>query len=189
MSFEKYMAEFTYKDYKLRKAIMTDAAALYEITHDKAVMEYHGESGAWLENIEAAEAELKWGLNLFADNAGRWIIVNKVDNVYIGDIGFFGFSPKHKKVELGYKLKKEYWGQGIISAFIGLLLDYGFTELGYNRIQAYVDPRNIGSQRVLLKNHFVKEGTLREYEFEDTAFVDLEIYSILKKDHVSQHEF
>lgn len=182
------MNEFTYKEFKLRKATMDDAVEIYDITHDKKVMEYHGTSGAWLENIEAAEAELKWGLDLFSKNAGRWIIVNKMDNVYIGDIGFFDFSSEHKKVELGYKLKKEYWGQGIISAFIGLLLDYGFTDLGYNRIEAYVDPRNIGSQRVLIKNHFQKEATLRECEFEYGAFVDLEVYSILKKEYLLQNK-
>lgn len=45
-----------------------------------------------------------------------------------------------------------------------------------------VDNRHIGSKKVLLKNKFVYEGTLREYEFEYENFVDLEMYSILMRD-------
>ena len=61
-------------------------------------------------------------------------------------------DEKHKKAEIGYKLCRNFWGEGIITNFIGLLLDWGFTELGYNRIEALVENENKGSKIVLLKN-------------------------------------
>jgi len=68
--------------------------------------------------------------------------------------------------------------------FYPLTLNWGFTELGYNRIEALVDTRNEGSKIVLLRNQFQHEGTLREYECEHGQFVDLEMYAILRKDYL-----
>lgn len=173
---------FEFNNYKLRKSKMEDADALLKITHDKEVMRYHGTSGSFLGSVAAAKAELNWFNNQFSNNAGRFVITETARDEYIGDIGFFNFIETHNRVELGYKLKRAYWGQGIITGFIGILLKWGFSELSYNRVEALVDPRNEGSKIVLTRNHFSYEGTLRDYEFEHGHFVDVEMYSILKKD-------
>lgn len=57
--------------------------------------------------------------------------------------------------EIGYLLRRADWGQGIMTAAVGLLCDWlhpGATLL------ATVDDDNIGSQRVLIKNGFTKEA-------------------------------
>jgi ribosomal-protein-alanine N-acetyltransferase len=53
--------------------------------------------------------------------------------------------------------------------------------LNYNRIEALVDVNNFASKRALLKNGFELEGVLRDYEFEYGHYVDLEMYSIIKR--------
>lgn len=53
--------------------------------------------------------------------------------------------------------------------------------MGYNRIEAYVDHRNAASAHILSKNGFQFKGTLRECEFEYGSYVDLDVYSILRK--------
>jgi RimJ/RimL family protein N-acetyltransferase len=67
------------------------------------------------------------------------------------------------RAELGYVLAKKYWGQGIATKAISLMLEIGFRDLGVQRIEAFVDPDNIGSVRVLEKSGFTKEGLLQKY--------------------------
>lgn len=57
--------------------------------------------------------------------------------------------------ELGYLLRRADWGKGIMTAAVGLLCDRLHPE---KYLQATVDDDNIGSQRVLIKNGFIKEA-------------------------------
>lgn len=175
---------FEFDKYRLRKPEIKDAQRLINITNDKEAMKYYGISGSFIKTIDDAIKEIYWGIKQFTKNAGKWIITEKNNDVYIGDIGFFDFNEIHKRVELGYKLCREYWGKGIITNFIKILVRWGFEELGYNRIQALVDVRNEGSKIVLIKNQFKLEGILKDYEFEYDEFVDLEMYSLLRKDYL-----
>lgn len=175
---------FEFDKYKLRKPKVSDVQDFINITNDKEVMKYYGSRGSFIKTINEAKKEIDWGIKQFSKNAGKWIITEKNKDQYIGDIGFFDFIENHKRVELGYKLYKEYWGKGIITNFVKILVNWGFAELGYNRIQALVDSRNEGSKIVLIRNQFKLEGTLREYEFEHGLFVDLEMYSLLKKNYL-----
>ncbi len=63
-------------------------------------------------------------------------------------------------------------------------LEFGFSDRNYNRIEALVDKRNIGCKKTLENNGFKLEGLLREYEFENGNYVDLEMYSILKREYI-----
>lgn len=172
---------FTFEDYYLRKPNEGDGQAVLEICRDWDVMEYYGEQGN-CKSLEQAENQLRWALGEFEKNGGRWIIADQTSDSYIGEVGFHGFEKTHRRAEIGYRLQKAYWGRGIMSAFISQLLHWGFLELNYNRVEALVDPRNPASARTLVKNGFRKEGLLREYEFEYGYFIDLEMYSILKRD-------
>ncbi|MBN1620035.1 GNAT family N-acetyltransferase [candidate division WOR-3 bacterium] len=181
---------FYYKIFSLRKPKSEDAGGFIDICADKEVMRYYGCEGAFINTFEDANKQIDWCNKQFENNAGKWIIVEQEKDTYIGDIGFFNFVEEHRRVELGYRLKKEYWGKGIISNFIAQLVKYGFTKKNYNRIEATVDERNFGSKRVLLKNGFKLEGILREFEFEFNEFVNLEVYSILKREFtdIKSHE-
>ena len=52
---------------------------------------------------------------------------------------------------LGYKLDKDYVGNGYMSMAVKMLTKYAFEELGLHRIEANVMPKNKASLRVLEK--------------------------------------
>lgn len=178
---EKHVT-FEYNEYSLRKPRIKDADGFIHISKDPEVMKYYGEGDGICRTIGEAEKQVRWCLEQFERNAGRWIIVEKGKDEYIGDVGFYDFHEKHKRAEIGFRLMKKYWGRGIMTAFIGRLAAWGFEELKYNRIQALVDERNRGSAVVLQRNNFQREGTLREYEFEHGHFVNLDMFSLLRKE-------
>ncbi|QDS34071.1 GNAT family N-acetyltransferase [Brevibacillus brevis] len=167
---------------RLRSASMQDANELFAVSTDEDVMKYYGIEP--YKNIKEAEDEIKWFLSLTEEGQGvRWVIADLTTNQYVGDIGLFHYHSRHNRVEIGFKLKKEYWNKGIMTACINKALDYGFLNQNYNRIEALVDTRNLGCKRTLQKCGFLFEGVLRDYEFEREGYVDLEMYSILRNDY------
>jgi [ribosomal protein S5]-alanine N-acetyltransferase len=119
------------------------------------------------------KTRVKWGI----------FTTNKI-NVLAGIIEAIDFHPKVNMVTIGYFLAESYWGKGIATKAVRLLLEFLFNEVNVNRIQAEVMPLNVNSKKVLLKNGFIYEGTLRQATlWSGQGVVDLEIYSILKQDY------
>ena len=84
------------------------------------------------------------------------------------------------KAELGYVVARKYWGKGLATNAIQGAMKTAFEDLNIERIEAYVDPTNIGSQRALEKNGFTQEGLLRNYVIQKGVVKDRFIYSFLK---------
>ena len=166
---------------KLRKPLRKDANALLEVTRDETVMKYYG----MLSFRSKAEAldEINWFNKIFVLNEGvRWVITEQGAGKYIGDIGFHNYKAAHARTEVGFKLAKAYWHQGIMAEALEQVLEYGFTIMQLNRIEAVVDPENTACLFLLKKAGFVEEGILREYEHEAKGYVDLVMLSLLKRD-------
>ena len=82
---------------------------------------------------------------------------------FSGAIGLHPQSDVYTGIaEMGYWVGEPYWGKGIASKAVGLMLKYGFETLGYRRIYAAVYDFNTKSMQVLLKNGFQKEGVFRK---------------------------
>lgn len=64
---------------------------------------------------------------------------------------------------LGYALRKNEQGKGLMHEALTAILGHAFTEMGLHRIEANFMPHNERSGRVLERLGFVKEGIAREY--------------------------
>jgi len=173
-----------YEGCRLRPAALQDAQALLEITNDAEVMRYYGLVGSFYTRLDEAVEEIHWFRGLEAEGGGRWVIAD-ADNHYIGDIGFFDYNAENKTVELGYKLAKNYWNRGLTGFFMRQVLAWGFARRDYNRVCAYVEPENTASKAVLSRNGFVHEGRLRDVERGRAGFIDLEVYSLLRREYLA----
>jgi len=170
--------------FKLRRPVINDAEGFIEICSEKETMKYYGTEGSQISTINEAIEQINWCNSLFDNNSGRWIITEIGKDEYIGDIGFHNFQQNHNKAEIGFRIKQSHQRKGIMTKCIKELVRYGFQTLKYNRIEAQVDSRNEGSKKVLLKNNFTCEGLLREYEHENDDYIDINIYSILRKEFI-----
>ena len=65
------------------------------------------------------------------------------------------------------------------------ILNFGFTTLEINRVEAEVMQGNIASEKVLHKLGFKKEGVLREWMYWNNNHYDITMFSLLKKEHAS----
>ena len=103
------------------------------------------------------------------------------DDVLVGTIGIHPLHDVYRNTgELGYWIGVDYWGQGIISKAIPLMLNYGFNTVGYHRIEAGVFDYNQGSIKALERNGFTLEGILREQAIKNGKFMDIHMYAKLK---------
>lgn len=76
-------------------------------------------------------------------------------NNFIGWTGL-GFVTElinsHKNYyDLGYRLIRKYWGQGIATEAAFASLEYAFDKLNTDEVSARADSENIGSNKVLEK--------------------------------------
>lgn len=113
----------------------------------------------------------------------NWAITLKGNPKLLGIIGHYRIEPKNYRAEIGYMLLPEFHGKGIITEAIREVVNYGFNEMQLHSIEAIIDPNNTASEKVLLKNGFVKEAHILENECFEGKFWDTVIYSLLKRNH------
>lgn len=113
-------------------------------------------------------------------------IIHNEDNCIIGTIGLSHIDHFHQRAELGTLIgNKEYWGKGIATEALELLLDYAFKNLNLNKVYSHILTDNIGSIKKNQKLGFLIEGTLRKHAFNRGMFRDVVTMGILKEDYLS----
>lgn len=100
----------------------------------------------------------------------------------IGYVGLNGISKASQSAELGYWIGEPYWGKGLMTEAAQLLVDYGFRELGLNRIKARCRADNRRSYRVMEKLGMQHEGLMRQEAYRDGQFHDQRHYAILRSE-------
>lgn len=87
-----------------------------------------------------------------------WATIHKAENKFIGRCGLIPqLVDGQEEVEVGYLLAKEYWGKGLATEAAIAIRNYGFSKLNFNRLISLIDPGNIASQKVALKNGMTYE--------------------------------
>ena len=87
-----------------------------------------------------------------------------------------------RTAELGYVLAPSARGRGVATAALELLTRWAFEEIGIERAQLYISPRNAASKRVAEKAGYVFEGTLRSMHFKGDLREDTEVWSRIPSD-------
>ena len=96
------------------------------------------------------------------------------------------------KAQVSYWISPAYWGKGIATEALQMLLHFGFVELGLVRIYAYVYEQNKASARVLEKAGFRYEGTLRKewhkYFDDEDHYYDSRHYAIVDDEYLGKEQ-
>ncbi|MGD9568139.1 MAG: GNAT family N-acetyltransferase [Sedimentibacter sp.] len=107
----------------------------------------------------------------------------KENNQIIGIAGFDDIVKQNKVATLFIGIgDKNIRGKGYGKEALNLLLEYGFNELGFHRIQLNVLEFNHVAIALYEKVGFIKEGIYREFVFRDGKRYDLILYGLLKSE-------
>lgn len=74
----------------------------------------------------------------------------------VGIIGLKNISVENRKANLGYWIGESFWGNGIASQSVELVINYAFSVLKLEEVFAYVYSQNKPSIRVLEKKQYDK---------------------------------
>lgn len=114
----------------------------------------------------------------------QWIVQG--DGHPAGWITLVVSNWEHGLAEVGYALSTAYQGRGIMTDALEILLDDLFHNTLLERIEARCAVENFGSQRVLEKNGFLREGRLKGYFKLRGRRVDNYIYGLLREDYLGK---
>lgn len=151
----------------LREFSIKDANDFFEMNNDPDVIKYTGD--APFTSVEKAKEFIDDYDQYTSYGYGRWAVCDKTSNDFLGFCGL-KYHPSPNLVEVGYRLKKKYRGNGYATESTAACLDYGFGKLNLNAIYAHVHPENKASEKVLnrcemeyLYDIFHESGRVRFY--------------------------
>ncbi|GAB5416648.1 MAG: hypothetical protein Crog4KO_21370 [Crocinitomicaceae bacterium] len=106
------------------------------------------------------------------------------NGIYVGNIGLHPQEDIYKmSAEIGYFIGEVYWGQGIVTEAIKLIVAYGFDQLDIHRIFAGVFSYNLASKKALENAGFQFEGTLKDAVFKNGTYYDELRYALIHPNH------
>ncbi|TDB65383.1 N-acetyltransferase [Arundinibacter roseus] len=138
----------------LREILPTDIDGMFELHSDPEVHRFLGNKT--VKNKEETNDLINFVRKQYIDfGIGRWAIIEKNTNNFIGWTGLELVTEpinNHKNYyDLGYRLIRKYWGQGIATESAVASLKYAFEKLKTDEVFARADSENIGSDKVLKK--------------------------------------
>ncbi len=134
----------------LRDVVPADLDDLFRLDGDPRVMKYVGNGRPLSRDtvVQRLKRFLRYP-TLYPD-LGVWRAVRRDTGRYIGWFAL-NYAGKSTDIEIGYRLLPEAWGRGFATEGAQALADYGFDDLGLNRIIGLTHRDNVASQRVLIK--------------------------------------
>ena len=135
----------------------SDAEALFKYASDPEV----GPRAGWPphKNVEESLGIIR---TVFGSET-MWAVELKETSEAIGCVGYLPASASNLKIEndqceVGYWIAKPYWGKGICTEAMRLVVDYCFHVKGFTVLWGDYFPENPASGRVMEKCGFVDTG-------------------------------
>ncbi|MCC8959354.1 GNAT family N-acetyltransferase [Bradyrhizobium sp. Pear77] len=135
----------------LRSWMESDRLPFAEMSQDAQVMEYlrplptRDASDAWIDFQISHQSSHGFCL---------WAVESKESGVFMGAVGLLriGFvAPFTPAIEVGWRLARQFWGQGFAVEAARVSLQFGFEEIRLKEIVAHASTRNVRSRRVMAK--------------------------------------
>jgi RimJ/RimL family protein N-acetyltransferase len=130
-----------------------------------------------------AKTEAWFSKNLLESNRVDFTLTRNQDATVIGFGGFVDLNVKNLKAELYIFIgDKSCWGKGFGREGYKLLVNYGFSELGLERIYLYQLVENERANKATAALGWKTEGLLRKDRWSHGELKDQYLLSILRDD-------
>lgn len=154
----------------LRRARASDIDALHLIFADEETVRFWSTgphrtldvTREWLDAMIASPPETSE--DFIIEHAGETV----------GKVGFFRLP------EIGFILRRDLWGRGLVTEAARAVIEHVFQTRDVGELQADVDPKNIGSIRVLERLGFVETSRAERAYCVDGVWMD-SVYFVLRR--------
>jgi ribosomal-protein-serine acetyltransferase len=114
--------------------------------------------------------------------ACRFTIRDKATRALYGVVGLEAFAHLHQSVELGYWLRRDVTGRGIMTEASRHLLMWAFSRINVHRVRVAAATDNHASLGVIRRLGFRFEGVAREAERCNGRWLDHAVFALLSTD-------
>ncbi len=115
----------------------------------------------------------------------EFVICDAETSLYLGGCGLNHVDTANGNANLGYWVRTSRTGEGVATAATRLLVRFGFSRLGLNRIEIIAATGNGASQRVAEKAGATREGVLRNRLVIGDTVHDAVVFSFIPADMMS----
>ena len=117
-----------------------------------------------------------------AARACRFVIRDKMTRKFLGVIGLESFAHLHESVELGYWLRVDLCGRGLMTEAGCAVIDWTFGPVNAHRIRVAAATDNHASLGVIARLGFRFEGIARQAERCNGRWLDHAVFGLLLTD-------
>lgn len=110
-----------------------------------------------------------------------WLMELKSTGKVIGEIVLYDFRLR-KQADIGYRLNKNYWGQGYTPEAVAAIVKTAFDLMDLERLQIRCFTNNQASVRVAQKLGFIQEGMIRHGAIVNVV-TDYYIFGLIRQDY------
>lgn len=112
-----------------------------------------------------------------------WAVIEHESRKMIGTCGFTRFDTANNSAEIGYVLNPDFHRRGFGSEAVKKIIEFGFEELGLNRIEARFMQGNEASLALMKSVGMTFEGYMRDLIFVKGKYRTIGISSILRSEY------
>jgi RimJ/RimL family protein N-acetyltransferase len=163
---------------RLRLEPMTarHAVDLWRVLTDPSVAEWYGAWTPAMAEHEAARIEAAWQI----DGVHKWMAFDRVTGELIGRGGLSWVQiDGARRLEIGWALRRPYWGRGYATEIGREGLTVAFDELAVAEVISYTETRNTRSRAVMerLGFHYRKDLLF------ETGGEPFALYTLIRPDY------
>ncbi|TAK44931.1 MAG: N-acetyltransferase [Saprospiraceae bacterium] len=158
------------------------AAPIFEVVD--AQRNYLRQWLPWVDATQSVEDSRQYLKESMAHNAqGTQLITFLMEGETLaGSIGVVQYNKDCQKCEIGYWLRQDKQGRGLMTIACAAFTGYLFRSKDLNRIEILTAAGNAKSQAICQRLGFKHEGTLRQGLFMYGAYQDIKLYSLLRQE-------
>lgn len=110
----------------------------------------------------------------------RLAVIRRDDSALLGEVLLKIDNKAALQGEIGYIFNPDFAGAGYATEAVRMMVDVGFSRIGFHRIFARLDPLNAGSVGVVERLQFRREAHLLQNDRFNGAWGDEFIYALLR---------
>jgi ribosomal-protein-serine acetyltransferase len=111
-----------------------------------------------------------------------WTFTVFVDGSAAGTVGLGSCEPLISRAELGYWIRTDLAGRGLMTEAASAVVTFGFDEVGLHRLELHAGVMNANSNRVAEKLGFHRVGLLRDGSRGENGWYDCHLFDLLESD-------
>ena len=139
-------------------------------------VQFHTDPGSSTRFAEACASDWDQGRAL------RFVLRDRAHRTLVGVVGLEACVPLHRSCELGYWLRLDVTGRGLMTEAATECVNFAIDRLGVHRVRCAAATDNYGSLRVIARLGFRFEGIARQAEFVGGRWVDHAVFARLSTD-------